>query len=206
MGVFKVTPEPDGEPIVMFPARVIGDKGVHEFVGAARALKNKGRQARFVIVGRTDPDNPTDVGKSTIRRWQREDLVEWWGFSEDMADTLSKALLVCMPSYREGLPRVLIEAAACGRAIVSTDVPGCREIVKDGENGILVPVRDGAATADAIDKLLRDANLRRQMASRSREIAESEYAMDKFIDDTFAIYEAVFPGTANSAVADGVAG
>lgn len=205
MNRFSVSPEPQGEPIVMFPARVIGDKGVHEFVAAARSLKSKGRQARFVIVGRTDPDNPTDVGEPMIRQWEREDLVEWWGFSEAMAETLPKAQIVCMPSYREGLPRVLIEAAACGRPIVTADVPGCREIIKDGENGILVPVRDGAATANAVDRLLVDSDLRQRMASCSREIAETEYALERFIADTFAVYEAVIPGSLLSAVAGGAA-
>ena len=193
MEKFRVLPEPTDRPIVMFPARVIGDKGVHEFVAAARTLKSRGRQAHFVIVGRTDPDNPTDVGEPTIREWERDGLVEWWGFSDDMADTLPKANVVCMPSYREGLPRVLIEAAACGRPIVTADVPGCREIVKDGENGILVPVRDGVATADAIERLLIDVDLRQRMASRSREIAEAEYALQAFVTNTFAVYDSVCP-------------
>ena len=196
MGKFKVLPEPADGPIVMFPARVIGDKGVHEFVAAAKALKSRGRRAHFVIVGRTDPDNPTDVGEPQIREWERDGLVEWWGFSNDMADTLPKANIVCMPSYREGLPRVLIEAAACGRAIVTADVPGCREIVKNGENGFLVPVRDGSATADAIERLLIDVDLRQRMASRSREIAETEYALEAFIINTFDVYDSVYPNVA----------
>lgn len=190
---FRVLPEPPDRPVVMFPARVIGDKGVHEFVAAAKALKSRSQQVQFVIVGRTDPDNPTDVGEPTIREWERDGLVEWWGFSDDMADTLPKANVVCMPSYREGLPRVLIEAAACGRPIVTADVPGCREIVKDGENGFLVPVRDGTATADAIERLLIDAGLRQRMASRSRQIAEAEYALQAFVTNTFTVYDSVCP-------------
>jgi len=190
---FRVLPEPPDRPVVMFPARVIGDKGIHEFVAAAKALKSRSQQVQFVIVGRTDPDNPTDVGEPTIREWERDGLVEWWGFSDDMADTLPKANVVCMPSYREGLPRVLIEAAACGRPIVTADVPGCREIVKDGENGFLVPVRDGTATADAIERLLIDAGLRQRMASRSRQIAEAEYALQAFVTNTFTVYDSVSP-------------
>ena len=193
MTLFTALPEPEGEPVVMFPARVIGDKGIHEFVAAARHLREQGRRARFVIAGRTDPDNPTDVGESTIREWEREGMVEWWGFREDMSATLSKAHIICMPSYREGLPRVLIEAAACGRPIVTADVPGCREIVRDGENGTLVPVKDGTATANAIDRLLQDPMLRQRMGLRSRKIAEAEFAVDKFVSDTFAVYEAVMP-------------
>ena len=193
MDKFRVLPEPADRPVVMFPARVIGDKGIHEFVAAAKVLKSRGQRAQFVIVGRTDPDNPTDVGESKIREWERDGLVEWWGFSDDMADTLPKANVVCMPSYREGLPRVLIEAAACGRPIVTTDVPGCREIVNDGENGILVPVRDDTATADAIEKILIDPNLRQRMAARSRAIAEAEYALQAFVTNTFTVYDSVCP-------------
>ena len=200
---FRVLPEPSDRPVVMFPARVIGDKGIHEFVAAAKALKSRSKQVKFVIVGRTDPDNPTDVGEQAIREWERDGLVEWWGFSDDMADTLPKANVVCMPSYREGLPRVLIEAAACGRPIVTADVPGCREIVKDGENGFLVPVRDGTATADAIERLLVDAGLRQRMASRSRQIAEAEYALQVFVTDTFAVYDSVCPSVSGLSL-DGV--
>ncbi len=204
MNLFQFLPEPTDEPIVMFPARVIGDKGIHQFVSAARTLKSEGLSARFVIVGRTDPDNPTDVGESKIREWERDGLVEWWGFSNDMASTLPKAHIVCMPSYREGLPRVLIEAAASGRPIVTADVPGCREIVKHGENGFLVPVRDGAATAEAIARLLADDELRHQMAQRSREMAERDYAMDKFIAKTFAVYEKLIPNSLQAAAANSV--
>jgi len=204
MNQFLFLPESDNESIVMFPARIIGDKGIHEFVAAARKLKREGYLARFVIVGRTDPDNPTDVGESKIREWERDGSVEWWGFSNDMATTLPKAHVVCMPSYREGLPRVLIEAAACGRPIVTADVPGCREIVKHGENGFLVPARDSTATARAISKILSDEELRRQMSRRSREIAELEYAIDDFITKTFAVYEKLMPGSVQSVAIDSV--
>ena len=204
MNQFQFLPEPDNESIVMFPARVIGDKGIHEFVAAAKKLKDEGHLARFVIVGRTAPDNPADVGEPKIREWERDGVVEWWGFSNDMANTLPKALIVCMPSYREGSPRALIEAAACGRPIVTADVPGCREIVRHGENGFLVPVRDSAATAHAISKLLSDEELRRQMSRRSRKMAEQEYAMDHFIAKTFAIYEKLIPGSLQPKATNGV--
>ena len=191
MSAFPARPEPAGETVVMFPARILGDKGVHEFVGAARLLKAKGIAARFVMVGRTDPDNPTDVGEAGIRRWIEEGVVEWWGFSEDMPATLARATLVCMPSYREGLPRGLIEAAATERAIVTADVPGCREVVRHGDNGLLVPVRDAAATADALEKLILDAELRRRLAAHGREIAVADFSVEDFVAKSLAVYREV---------------
>lgn len=191
MTAFAARPEPAGETVVMFPARILGDKGVHEFVGAARLLKAKGHRARFVMVGRTDPDNPTDVGEAGIARWVGEGVVEWWGFSEDMPATLARSTIVCMPSYREGLPRGLIEAAATERAIVTTDAPGCRAVVRDGENGLLVPVRDAQATAAAIERLLADPALRRRMARRGREIAVAEFSVEDFVARSLAVYREV---------------
>jgi len=190
---FAPRDKPGGPPVVMFPARILGDKGVHEFVEAARILKQRGSGARFVLVGRTDPDNPTDVGEAGIKAWTGEGIVEWWGFAEDMAATLAQAHIVCMPSYREGLPRVLIEAAAHALPIVTADVPGCREIVRDGDNGILVPVRNGPATAEAIGRLLDDAELRRRMGARGRAIAVAEFSVEDFVAKSLAAYGAVLP-------------
>ena len=175
----------------MFPARILGDKGVHEFIHAARTLKAAGRQARFILVGRRDPANPTDVAEATIRDWEREGLVEWWGFRTDMPQVLPQAHIICMPSYREGLPRGLIEAAACGLPIVTADVPGCREVVRDGESGILVPVRDGPATAAAIGRLLDDPDLRHAMGRAGRQLALDEFTVEAFVADTLAAYDAV---------------
>jgi glycosyltransferase involved in cell wall biosynthesis len=186
-------PEPPGPPVVLFPARILGDKGANEFVAAARAIKRDRPDVRFVMVGRTDPDNPTDIGEPRIREWEREGIVEWHGFSRDMTATFASCHLVCMPSYREGLPRVLIEAAACGRAIVTADVPGCREVVREGENGLLVPARDGAATAAAVRRLIDDGDLRRAMAARGRARAEAEFSERDFIARSLAAYRAVWP-------------
>lgn len=190
---FAECPEPPGEPVVMFPARILGDKGAREFVEAARLLREKGTTARFVMVGRTDPKNPTDIGEKTIAEWVRRGWVEWWGYSTDMPATLAKSTIVCMPSYREGLPRGLIEAAAVGRAIVTADVPGCHEVVHHEVNGLLVPVRDGAATAAAIGRLLDDPTLRRTLARRGREMAEREYSVEKFVADTLTVYRVARP-------------
>ena len=193
--VFAARPEPEGDCIVMFPARLLGDKGVREFVAAARRLKADGIAARFVLVGRTDSDNPTDAGEAAVRQWEAEGVVEWWGYSRNMAETLGKAHVICMPSYREGLPRVLIEAAATARAIVTADVPGCREIVRHEDNGLLVPARDAAATAAAIRRLIENTSLRRRLAARGREIAVADFAVERFVAETLAVYRAVTPNS-----------
>ncbi len=191
MNLFSPGPPQDGPPVVMFPARILGDKGIHEFIHAARSLKQAGARARFVLVGRRDPANPTDVAEATIRKWEADGLVEWWGFQTDMPNTLRQAHIICLPSYREGLPRGLIEAAACGLPIVTTDVPGCREVVRPEESGLLVPLRDGPATAAAIDRLLKDADLRHSMGEAARQMALDDFTVEAFVENTMAVYDAV---------------
>ncbi len=199
MAEFPFTPEPPGPPTVVFPARIIGDKGVREFVEAARILKREGTTAKFRLVGRTDADNPTDVGEATVREWEREGVVEWKGFSNEMPVELALAHVVCMPSYREGLPRVLIEAASIGRAIVTTDVPGCREVVRDRDNGLLVPVRNAQALADALRTLIVDAKLRREMGARGRERAQTEFSVESFVTDSLQVYNDLLPQASRQA-------
>jgi glycosyltransferase involved in cell wall biosynthesis len=195
MDLFRPRPAgvPENEVRVMFPARILGDKGVNEFVAAARMLKAEGTRGRFILVGRRDPLNPTDVPEATIRGWEAEGLVEWWGFRTDMPTVLPQAHVICMPSYREGLPRGLIEAAACGLPIVTADVPGCREVVRHEDNGLLVPARDGRATAAALRRLIDDAGLRARMGARSRARAVAEFSVEQFVADTLAAYAAVDP-------------
>ncbi|MBS4046094.1 MAG: glycosyltransferase family 4 protein [Alphaproteobacteria bacterium] len=195
MQAFAAQPEPviddANAPVVMFPARLLGDKGVREFVAAAEQLRAEGVRARFVLVGRRDPDNKTDIGEAVLQGWIESGVVEYWGFSQDMPAMLARANLIVMPSYREGLPRGLIEAAAIGRAIVTTDAPGCREVVRHAENGLLVPVGDGKATADAIRRLLQDPMLRQRLAARSRAIAVSEFSVEHFVEASLAAYDRV---------------
>ena len=188
---FAPTSPPGGPAVVMFPARILGDKGVHEFIHAARTHKAAGSEAKFVLVGRRDPENPTDVEETTIRGWEQEGVVEWWGFQTNMPEILTRAHIICMPSYREGLPRSLIEAAACGLPIVTADVPGCREVVRDGISGYLVPVRDGTATTAAIGKLLVDPDLRRSMGQAARQLALDEFTVEDFVVDSLAAYDAL---------------
>jgi glycosyltransferase involved in cell wall biosynthesis len=182
------TPEPDGVPVVVLASRMLRDKGVVEFVEAARELKHAGVSARFVLVGDTDPGNPTAVSAEHLRGWADEGVIEWWGHQNDMRKVLSQSNIVCLPSLREGVPKVLIEAAACGRAIVTTDAPGCREIVREGENGLLVPIRDSKALADALRLLIESAPLRALMAAKGREIAVAEFSVERVVHETLGVY------------------
>lgn len=194
---YNVTPVPDGLPLVILPARMLSDKGVGEFVEAARMLKEQGVQARFALIGGTDECNPACISAGQLRDWQAQGHVEWLGRCDDMPAMYAACTLVCLPSYREGLPKALLEAAACGRAIVATDVPGCREIVIDGENGLLVPARDAAALARALGTLLTDPALRERMGQRGRAMATQEFSETAVVNKTVDIYRAMLPGMAS---------
>jgi glycosyltransferase involved in cell wall biosynthesis len=167
---------------------MLRDKGVDEFVDAARSLRDAGVHARFVLVGETDPGNPTAITAPQLRRWADSGVVEWWGHQDDMKDVLAQAHIVCLPSLREGVPKVLIEAAACGRPIVTTDAPGCREIVRNGENGLLVPVRDSRALAEALRLLIENPALRAGMGSKGRDIAVQEFSIERVVSETLGVY------------------
>ena len=141
-------------PIVMLPSRMLLHKGIVEFVGAARSLRKKFLNCRFVLVGDSDDSNHSSIGKEQLFSWQEEGWIEWWGHKQNMPEVLKLAHIVALPSYREGLPKVLLEAASIGRALVTTNVPGCREIVRDGVNGFLVQVKESKCLAEAIQKLI----------------------------------------------------
>ncbi|MEW5886693.1 MAG: glycosyltransferase family 4 protein [Pseudomonadota bacterium] len=185
---------PHGAPVVMLAARLLRDKGVTEFVAAARALQGSG--ARFVLVGDPDPDNPATITQAELDAWVAEGVVEWWGPSDNMPATLRQAQVFCLPSYREGLPKVVLEAMACGLPCISTDAPGCRDAVRHGDNGLLVPVKDAPALAAAIQRLLGDAALRQRMGARGSERAESEFSQQRVIEASLAVYAEVRPRTA----------
>jgi glycosyltransferase involved in cell wall biosynthesis len=181
--------EPEGKPVVMMAVRLLWDKGIGEFIEAARAMR--GSDARFVLVGSLDPDNPASVSRAEIEQWVSEGAVEWWGHSEDMAATLARADLVCLPSYREGLPKALLEAMACGKACIATDVPGCRDAVRHEDNGLLVLAKDATALAAAIGRLLDNLDERREMGVRGRERAIREFSQERVIEATLAVYREV---------------
>lgn len=185
---FYPTPELEGAPLIVLPARMLWDKGLAEFVAAARRIKAAGHVARFALVGAPDPDNPASVPAEQLSTWRDEGVVEWWEYCHDMPDVYRQAHIVCLPSYREGLPKSLLEAAAAGRPIVTTDVPGCREIVRHEFNGLLVPARDAMALAAALTKLIVDPATRRLMGAHSQQYAEAEFAQKQVIAETLAVY------------------
>jgi glycosyltransferase involved in cell wall biosynthesis len=139
-------------------------------------------------VGEPDPGHPAEIDLRAIEQWRDEGIVEYWGWRDDMSSVFGQANLVCLPSYREGLPKALIEAAACARAIVTCDVPGCREVVRDGDNGLLVAPRTVPALAQALRRLIEDNVLRARMGARGRERAVAEFSIDRVIADTLAVY------------------
>lgn len=188
LGRFTPYPEPADVTVLVLPARLLWDKGVGEFVAAARLLKREGIAARFMLVGTPDKSNPSSISPKQIAAWVKEGVVEYLGWVTDMPRLFANCHIVCLPSYREGMPKSLIEAAAAGRPIVTTDTPGCREVVRHGENGLLVPPRDAVALAGALKQLILNRSLREGMGKRGREIAESEFSIEKVAQQTLAIY------------------
>lgn len=178
MKIFSFIKEPSQIPEVILPARLLWDKGVGEFVLAADILKKRGINAKFTLLGETDPHNPECIPDDQIEDWKKEGAVDVAGFQDDMAKCIQNCAVVCLPSYREGLPKSLLEAASCGRPIITTDVPGCREIVQDGVNGYLVPSKDPDLLAEALSRLLTDRKLREVMGLKGREFVEREFSAE----------------------------
>lgn len=189
---YEVTDLPDGKPIVMFPSRLIKDKGIYEFVNAAKDLVlSENNSLRFVIVGDIDPENQSSLSYQELQNWVNEGFIEHWGFQTDMFDVLSKASLVVLPSYREGLPKVLIEAAACGRAVLTTDVPGCRDAIIPNVTGRLVPVRDVSALKAEIKHLINNRELLKKMGVAGRKLAVENFNLSFVIEKHLNIYQSL---------------
>ena len=176
----------DERPVVMYASRFLWDKGIGEFVSAAIALK--ATNALFVLVGEPDPANPASVTQEQVTKWLNLGAIVDWGHCEDMPEILARADIVCLPSYREGLPKVLLEAMACARPCITTDVPGCREVVKHNDNGLLVEAKNSTQLADAISTLLSDASMREQMGIRGRARVFAEFDEKLIIGSTISIY------------------
>jgi len=185
---FSQEPEPDGPPLVLFPARLIADKGLFEFVEVARRLKQVLPDVRFVLAGALDPQNPSSLSTQQLEALQSDGIVEWWGWRKDMPAVFAQCHVVCLPSHREGLPKALIEAAAAGRAIVATDVPGCRSAVRHEVTGLLVPLGDLDALQQGITRLIEDGETRRKMGARGRTHAE-QFSINQVVAKTLKLYD-----------------
>lgn len=185
---FHPRPPPPGPPVVVLAARMLQSKGVREFVEAAAALRARGVQARFWLAGAPDPGNPESIAEDQLRRWSDSGVVEWLGFRPDMAEVYAQAHMACLPSYREGLPKALLEAMAAGLPVVSTDVVGCRYAVEEGVTGLLAPARDAAALADAIARLIADPGLRSRFGAAGRLRAEALFGSPAIVAQTLRLY------------------
>lgn len=183
------TPLPPGMPVVLFVARLLADKGVREFVLAARLLKQQGVSARFCLVGSLDPANPASLADAELKQWANEGVVELWGKRSDIPEVLRSAHIVVLPSYREGLPKTLLEAAACGRAVVTTDVPGCRDAIDPGVTGLLVPVRNATALAETVNGLINDPARCQAMGNAGRALAERSFDVRQVVAKHLRIYQ-----------------
>ena len=178
------------KPIIALPSRMLWVKGVGEFVKAARTIK-KTHKCRFVLVGENDNNNPNSINSDQLIKWQNEGFVEWWGHQHNMPDLLKKIDIVCLPAYREGLPKALLEAASAGLPIVTTDVPGCREVVDHTINGFLVPPKDFKALIEPLIKLVDSKNLRVIMGKSGREKVLKELSSDIIVRQNIDLYRSL---------------
>ena len=185
---YPCVPEPEGKAVVVMAARLLRDKGAFEFVEAARLLQGRGLSVEMRLIGSPDSCNPTSVTQQELCQWESEGHIELLGYRKDIAAQYAAANIVCLPSYREGLPKSLVEAAACGRAVVTTDVPGCRDAITPDVTGLLVPVKDAVALADAIQRLTEDPELRNSMGQAGRALAEEAFAIEKIVEQHMDIY------------------
>jgi len=177
------------KPVVLLAARLLWSKGVGEYVRAARKLKARGVEAEFQLAGVPDQSNPEAVPLSCLLSWHRQEIIRWLGYCDDMPALYGRADIVCLPTrYREGIPVTLLEAAACGRPLVATAMPGCREIVIPGENGFLVAPGSVAELARALETLLADAALRRRFGASGRRLVRERFSQERVIAETFAVY------------------
>jgi len=183
-----------GAPLrVLLAARLLWDKGLAEYAEAARRLRADGRRIRFLLAGAPDAGNPASADAAVIERWHAAGDIEWLGHVEDVPALLRGIDAAVLPSYREGLPRSLIEAAACGLALVTTDVPGCRDVVRDGVDGLLVPVRNAGALARAIARLDDDRALLQRLGEAARRRVAAEYAVERVNARTLEVYRELLP-------------
>lgn len=188
---FRPMPEPQGRVTILLPSRMLWDKGVGQLVDAARILKNLQPNFRVLLAGRLDPCSAASIPEWQIREWEKENLVEWLGNMDvsEMPGLYARSHIVCLPSsYGEGIPLALIEAASCGRPIVTTNIPGCREIVRHNHNGILVPPRDTATLVQALHVLMSNPGMRRDMGQKGRQTVLEGFTQELVVSQTLEVY------------------
>jgi glycosyltransferase involved in cell wall biosynthesis len=186
---FQPTDEPAGPPTFLLVGRMLCDKGVREFVKAAGLVRQSHPDWRFLLVGDVDPGNPSTLYTEELVAWQDEFGVEWLGQQENVADLMRRSHVVVLPSYREGLPKTLLEGAAIGRPLIASDVAGCREVVADQVTGLLVPAREVEPLAQAMIELGGNAELRRRLGDAARQKAEAVFSVDDVVTHTFRVYD-----------------
>lgn len=191
---FQAMPEPEGIPVFAVVSRMLRDKGIREVVLAARLLVRGGVAARVLLVGGPDPDNPTSLSEADLAAWHAEGCIEWLGPQRDIRAVWRDAHVCVLPSYREGLPKALLEAAACGRPIITTDVPGCRAVVDDGVEGRVVPQGDWRSLARAMAELAGSPELRRRMGTAARRRAEADFGEARIVAEVMALYDRILDG------------
>lgn len=174
---------------IVLLARLLWDKGIQEAIEAISILKSQGSSIEFVLAGGLDPQNPSSIQRSHVEKWQRQGLCTWLGKIEDVNKLYQESDIALLPSYREGLPKSLLEAAACGLPIVTTDVPGCREVVRHGKTGLLVPVKRVGPIVEALEKLLTNPSLRQKIGKEARKSVEKHFSEKIVIQETLSIYE-----------------
>lgn len=186
---FNIQPLPLKNKTVLMACRLLADKGAYEFHQSVLLLKAKYPNVRFVLVGGVDPDNPASLTEQELNEWVKNGDLEWWGHQSNMPEVLSQATIVVLPSYREGMPKVLLEAQALGRPIVTTDVPGCREAIENGKTGFLAKVKDAQSLADSIEKLLSNEALCLEFGHNARLLAEQKFDINQVVKTHINIYE-----------------
>ncbi len=192
---FSPQPEPAGTPVVLLAARMLWDKVIGLLVESARQLKSE-IQVRVALVGDPDPGNPTTVSQQTLEKWHAEGVIEWWGWQPDMPAIYHQSHIVALPTmYGEGVPTTLLEGAACGRPLIASDIPGCRQVVRDGFNGFLVPPSDSAALAQAIKRLVSDPALRGRMGNASRQLVLERFTHTQINAATLSVYQHILAKT-----------
>lgn len=182
-------PMTERKPIVLLPGRVVRDKGIVEFAEAAIVLKLRYPDWRFIVAGSLDYENPSSLTAAELERYRSSGALEFVGYLGNIASLMAEASIVCLPSYREGMPKALLDAAAWGCAIVTTDAPGCRDAVKANVTGLLVPTRDAAALVEALERLITEPTLRDALGTAARQRAEREFALPSIVTRLLALYD-----------------